>query len=332
MKRGVFLLVMFVLPFLLSAAEYSQGNIKLVLWEKSGRFSLYSKSDNSGYEALFYDQDPRTSYISVLLNDRAYKLGDSLSFKISTGSNPDRPSFVFESAQLLVTEEFSFIKTASSRVVNGISIKITVENKSASDINAGFRFVLDTTLGEKGSSPHFYIDNLPVNSETLTRRSDNAVCWVSKNSSLSLMGSITLPQNLGPDSVQFANWKRLNDVTWKLPYENGRNFNSPPYSIGDSAVSYYYEPRGYASNESYSALIFLAMEDSRGFILNPNQLQLETAAADQEGRDMVMISDLINRIDNYIESGNISEDELNAMEQTLQRLQLKYGISSGTTR
>ena len=259
------LLIFSALPLFLSAAEYREGNIKLVLWEKTGRFSLYYVNEKSQSQTLFYDQDPRTSYVSVLLNDRAYKLGDSVSFKTSIAEGSGGPAFIFESSRLIVTQDFSFIKTAGSGSVNGIEIKITLESKSVSDISAGFRFVLDTSLGEKGSAPHFFIDSRPVNYESVVYRNENISAWVSKNNSLALMGSITLPGIQGPDSVQFANWKRLNDVSWKLPYEYGRNFNAPPYSIGDSAACYYFEPRTFGMHDRFSAAIYLALEDSAGF-------------------------------------------------------------------
>jgi len=52
--------------------EVSEGRLKLVLHQGMGRFSLYLDG-----MALFVDQDPRTSGLSLLLDDRVYKLGDS---------------------------------------------------------------------------------------------------------------------------------------------------------------------------------------------------------------------------------------------------------------
>lgn len=72
----IFLLIQFVSLFPLVAAEYFDGSIRLVLNEKSGRFSLYSTGEG-GHEkpvALFSDEDPRTSFLSVLVNDRSFKL------------------------------------------------------------------------------------------------------------------------------------------------------------------------------------------------------------------------------------------------------------------
>ncbi|MCL2832982.1 MAG: hypothetical protein FWD78_07425 [Treponema sp.] len=355
MKRflAVIIVLLAVIPCTLFAAEYSEGNIRLVLWEKTGRFSLYyidENNENSGFQTLLYDKDPKTSFLSVLINNRAFKLGDSLAFKIKTDANPDRPAFIFESSQLIVTQEFSFIKTPEADSVNGVKINITVFNKSANELNTGLRYVLDTILGEKGSSAHFFIDGRSVNTETLSGRPENASLWISKNKSLSLMGSITVPGNSGPDSVQFANWQRLNNASWKLENINDRNFSVLPYSINDSAVCYYFEPRLLPADQSFSASVYLALEDSKGFgiqstpaaaiaapatsspaaaapIIPPAAaIPAEPAAAAQQEKDISMIGDMIGRIDNYIDSGNITEEELAAMEQTLERLKLKYSM------
>jgi len=161
------------------------------------------------------------------------------------------------------------------------------------------------------------------------------------------MGSLNLPERQNPDSVYFANWKRLSDVAWKMPFDGSRNFNSPPYSIGDSAVCYYFEPRSYSRGETFSASVLLAKEDSRGFAPLPSEAVIAAASPAQrtsgrnaelpntvseEDGDLVLLQDLISRIDNYLLADDISEEELAAMEQTLDRLKLKYGNGSGLQR
>lgn len=349
-KRFLWICVFFLSGFCLFAAEFINGQMRLVLREDMGRFSLYGMNENSQFEPLFSDQDPRTSFISLLINDRAYKLGDTSSFR--TRTDTIYPSFIFESPSLLVTEEFNFIKTPGSGQTNGVEIKITVENRGTADTLAGLRFLLDTHLGERGSYPPFSTDTRSIMSETLIERGDEKF-WISQNNRLSLMGSIVTPNGEAPDSLYFANWKRLNDVSWKIAYEPGRNFNAPPYSIGDSAVCYYYGPRTLAKGESFTALIMLASGVTGGFtpsapaipvlpgsssaapagssaavipvIPNP---AVEINPADQRERDMIIMQDLIARIDEYISAGSITEEELNAMEQTLDRMIIKYGIDT----
>jgi hypothetical protein len=359
MKRffALFLVLLNFLSFL-AAAEYDEGIIRLVLNESTGRFSLYTRA-NSQYEALFTDEDPRSSFISVNINDRFYKLGDTLSFRSRMGTDPVRPSFIFESPQTLITQEFSFIRIGNSVSANGVEMRITIENLSSQEVRAGFRFLLDTHLGEPGSLPHFYSEHRTINSETLITRGGNEKYWVSANNNLSFMGSINPFNGAPPDSVHLANWKRLNDVSWKLPFENGRNFNSPPYSIGDSAVCYYYEPRILAAGEKFTVSILLGVGNT-GF----SQIQQTAVAAsnpapaapasvpvpeasasasnsapDRLGLspiqiewDLAVLHELLYQIDEHLINEAVTEAELAAIEQTLEQLRIRYGMGSGASR
>jgi hypothetical protein len=366
MKRFFFLFLVFLnFLFFLSAAEYNEGSIRLVLSENTGRFSLYARDANSRYQALFSDEDTRTSFISVNINDRYYKLGDASAFKYSIGSDLAHPSLIFESSQVQVTQEFSFIRTSNSFSANGVEIIITIENRSSQEIRAGFRFLLDSYLGERGSVPHFYTEQRIINAETLVSRGGNDNYWVSGNSSISLMGSIIPPNGERPDSVHFANWKRLNDVSWKLNYEDGRNFNASPYSINDSAVCYYYDPRVLAPGQKFTVHILLAA-GNEGFAQTRNAVSSPTAispvavdaassstansasaasaepsapssasatvSAIQMEWDLAELQDLLNLIDDYIIGGAITEEELIAIELILERFRIKYGTGSGTLR
>jgi hypothetical protein len=179
--------------------------------------------------------------------------------------------------------------------------------------------------------------------------------WISWNERFSFMGSFfgstQAAPGQEPDSLYFANWKRLNDVSWKIPYQQGRNFNMPPYSVGDSAVCYYFEPRPLGREESCFFIIMLAAADEGGFInriaeenptlpedlariVNESQnvassqaLSAGTAAADSREKDLQLIRELIEQIDGYMRSGSINEDELAAIELVLKQMMERNGLS-----
>jgi hypothetical protein len=75
---GILLLSLALAP--LAAVEIDSGKVRLILYEGIGRFSLYTRSPAMEYIPLFVDQDPRTSGISLVVNDKIYKLGDSAEF------------------------------------------------------------------------------------------------------------------------------------------------------------------------------------------------------------------------------------------------------------
>ncbi|MDR1903882.1 MAG: hypothetical protein LBQ88_16560 [Treponema sp.] len=340
-------LLMGALPFFLSASEYTDGRIRLVLHEGTGRFSLYYMTSPSRYEAFFVDQDPRTSFLSVIVNDRSYKLGETSAFRTRIGGTGQNPAVIFESSFLSVTQEFAFIKTPGSQASNGIRMTLRLENRASQQASVGIRMLLDTNLGEGGSQPHFIIDSRSINLETLIESGGAEQRWVSRNNHLSLMGSIAPAGERGkPDAVHFANWKRLSDVSWKLSYSAGRNFNYPPYSVGDSAVCYYFNPIPLARGETQEFSLYLSAEDELGFesqntalgenisrflaesIPLPDASSSVNAPVDDAVRqsDINLLRELIARIDEYIASESITDEELAAIETVINRLKTRYNV------
>jgi hypothetical protein len=159
----------------------------------------------------------------------------------------------------------------------------------------------------------------------------------------SMFGIVSDASRVEPDNLYFANWKRLNDVSWKIAYQAGRNFNMPPYSVGDSAVCYYFEPRSLGRGETCSFVIMLAAAAGAGFntapaaaapaaaaakpAVGPELVKiLNDSAAGSREQDLEIIRRLIEEIDGYIGSGLVTPDELSAMEQLLQQVMERNGI------
>ncbi|MDR2071832.1 MAG: hypothetical protein LBP60_00145 [Spirochaetaceae bacterium] len=332
--------ILCAVSFSAGAAEYTDGRIRLVINENTGRFSLYFMTDiaRERYFPFFVDQDPRTSFLALMVNNRNYRMGESASFKTRLGGTPSNPVLIFESSFLTVTEEFSFVRTGSSSLTNGIRLTISITNRGERPVEAGARFLIDTTLGEEGSS-HFITDRRQIHSEAVIDASSGDSYWISKNSQLALMGSVDAHNLTRPDFIHLANWKRLNDTPWKTPFISGRNFNFLPYSINDSAVCYYYEPAVINPKASRIISIVLASEDENGFALNnsvPDDLsQLIQSSAKFEGADLreaiqtdlITLRDMVNRLDMYLSSGtSVPEDELAAIGLLISKIKSKYGI------
>jgi hypothetical protein len=266
-KGPVLAILAFCLALPLFGAEYEDGFIRLVLNPVLGRFSLYylTEPERQKYEALFMDQDPRTSVLSLSYDNRIYRLGESEEFKVSEGGSVDKPTLIFESSSLTVTEEFSFISTGGSEAANGIKVNFIIENKGRRRVRAGLRLLLDTKLGESTATP-FRTSDRDIQEEMIFAAAGPDRYWISGAAEgPSLMGSISAVVDRVPDSVHIANWKRLNDVPWSLDLVQGRKFNNPPYSIRDSAVAYFYEPVQINREESVSFFLLLASADRGGF-------------------------------------------------------------------
>ena len=309
--------------------EFNEGRIRLVINEYTGRYSLFYLTNESQnqYEPLFSHQDTRTSFIAVNVNDRIYRLGESSSFKTSVQAQGENPVVVFVSQFLEVKQIFSFIKTSGSPVCDGIKITVQIENISGEQAMVGLRMLIDTSLGEGWGKVPFYTEKQSVTGEIIIPRSAGSGAsgdklWFSRGERASLMGSIVLggEKNPAPDLLHFANWKKLYDIPWKAVYSQGRNFNMPPYSINDSAVSYYFEPVPLAAGNSLGYSICLGAENPLGFAA-------ESAVVSERDIDMRLLNNLLEKLDQYL-SGLIvmNEEDLAAIEQTISQIKNRYGL------
>jgi hypothetical protein len=262
-------MLLFVSVCAWSLEEYTDGRVKLILDSRYGKYMIYYMTDveKKVYEPMFWDKDTRTSYLSVFIDGKIYVLGESASFKTSLRGTETKPKFVFESKDISVTAEFSFIRTASSGVSNGVRIDYTVENWGDKPQNVGLSSLIDTFLGEK-NAPAFRTDLRPIETELIIDRTTSDQWWLSRNNKYGLMGSIFITGLESPDFIYFGNWKRLNDSRWKPEYVAGRNFNSLPFSVKDSAVSYYMDVGRIERWQKRQMTILLAAEDIYGFDYN----------------------------------------------------------------
>ncbi|WP_461254990.1 hypothetical protein [Treponema sp. R80B11-R83G3] len=242
------------------------GYIRLVLNEKTGSFSLYCLSDTKTirYEPLFNADEPIASFLSINIDGKVYRLGNTRQFKTRIERLNGDPALVFESQFIRVTQLFTPIKTTASENTNGIMITIKVQNISPVKSAIGVRMLLDTTLGEGRKKVPFLTNTQVITSETFLENRSGELFWISRGNKVSLMGSIVNPEDglgKGPELVHIANWKRLNDAPWKLAPLQGRSFNNLPYSVGDSAVCYYFGPEILDRDKTLTYTVFLTTED-----------------------------------------------------------------------
>jgi len=247
--------------------EIADGFVRLVLFEDTGSFSLsyVPNASPAVYKPLFVSSSPKSSYLTLSVDGKIYRLGSSKAFSSKIERYEGDPALVFKSKTLTVTQVFSPVKTPNSPNANGVKISITVENDGISESLIGLRFLLDTELGEKKGNNPFVSNSYNITSELLLDKNAEEKYWISQNNLVSLMGSIMSPVNtdaITPDYVHFANWKRLNEAPWKLRPFEGRSFSFPPYSVNDSAVCYFYEPESLSTGNSRTYTIFLTTEDT----------------------------------------------------------------------
>jgi hypothetical protein len=323
--RAVFVAVVLSVSLNLSALDFSEGKIKLTINERTGGISLYCLANPQRYEPLFNDKEKRASNISVNINGNVYKLGFSNMFRTRVENQNGYPSVVFESLNLLITEDFSPVRTTDSQEANGIKIAITIKNTGSTPVSAGFKMLLDTYLGEKNKVEHFITGRQIISKETLFKGTDNDLFWVSRDQNHSLMGTIVDPLDNNarpPDFVHFANWRRLYNVPWTLSYKPDRSFNYRPYSIRDSAVCYYWEPVMLEAGSSLTYSIYLTTEDLSWYGLATPSNTFSIAEIEETTNDNLLLLYMLQEKLNSFIAGEIylDEQDLDEIETTINRI------------
>ena len=327
------------------ALEVESGRVRLVLHEGSGRYSLYIRSvdEEPRYVPLFVDQDPRTSWLSVVVDGRIHRLGEGGEFRETAVSRtPQGARFQWESRTLRITQEFTFVAPAGALSATGVRIQLILTNLGASAVSVGVRDCLDTYLGEDQAAHFRTQPGGDVTAESTVTRERMVAWWVSAGKGGEGVACQRLTSGAGvtpPDRIVFANWKRLNQVSWSYDTSIGRSFNLLPYSINDSAVCHYYEPLAVAPGESRSIVSILGNYSPAGYVAAESSVQpAPTAAAPTaaaaapsfpgEGSPgtgladirsaLQRLNDLLREIDGKLSSGQpLTDEDVRLIQQAL---------------
>lgn len=340
----IILLTFFVIPS--STLDLTEGRIKITLHENSGSFSAYYLENiNSGkYTPFLFDKDPETTLLSIIVDNKILKMGNTSVFSKKIISTPTGGKIVWESIVLKVTEEFSFVKSQNSSLSDGFKIVITIKNKSAKNNIIGLTYLFDTFLGEKNNN-HFTLDSgVSITSEN-SYMSNFPNSWISpsKNTGfLGLQGMIRGPGITVPSKIIFANWKRLHDDIWNFQVKKTRNFNLIPYSINDSAVSVQYDPIKVPGNSSREVVLVMGaytnssfkgsslMEDSGIGALFDQTINTDNDPQNTETSiktDLIATADLIKKIDSFLQfPENVTDNEIDLIIQILETLKQRKKI------
>ena len=348
MKKIIIFLTIFfcMISFNLGALELKEGRIKLILHENSGRISVYwqNKLASEEYTSLLLKQDPRTSGIILISNNRLLRLGDTFEFRQSVENTRTGAAFVWESKQLKVTESFSFVTSPGSSIADGVKIEIEIENISEDSLSVGMKYLFDTWLGEtnKGKEHFFTSDGSGISSETVLKGLLPDY-WISAEKADADTGLLMMLDNevvTSPDSVIIANWKRLDESGWTLNTKEDRNFNLLPYSINDSAVAHYYEPLRLPSGSKRLITLVLGNNVDGGFRTTGkteassdlddlyNRVSTENTSGNVESlensirNELTLTEDLITHIDRLIESDEpLSDNEIETLRVMIEALE-----------
>jgi len=345
-KLSILLVLMTALASSLFGLEVKEGRLKLVIDERSGRFALHYLVDvaKNTYVPLLYAQETRTTFTTLLVDQKAYKLGDASEFRVSVSREAASTIRVeYRSSFCVVTQTLEFVKSPGASMSDGMVMTYAIENVSQKDASFGLRILLDSWLGEKAQA-HFSSEILGEMSVETALTGDYTDIWV-RSPAMTVSGASTDVSGLQvllsspatrPDKVVAANWKRLNDAQWSFDVSPARNFTLLPYSINDSALALYYEPIAVrpGSSRSVVALIGQANEGYKRNIITGAPtgedignvtIPSETDPLD-EMTDLVAVRSVLEALNAAMEAGTVlSQEQLLQFESTLLRLESRKG-------
>ncbi len=323
------------LPAAAAALEVKEGLVKLVASESTGRVTVYKLIDvaKNKYEPLIFEQDPRTSLVTLSADGRHVKLGDSSEYRFQVSRTDGGLRIEYRSASCVVRQSYDFAKSEGQALADGVRVGFELENVSERESMLGLRVLIDTWLGEKSGS-HFRTELSPrIAVETAIRPGAEERWVASSGDRASFMVQFAGDGIDGPDRVLLSNWKRLSDATWGYDVNPQRNFTLVPYSINDSAVALFWEPALVSRGGTRKLSFVMGSFNEAGYRAPDGRTKTEEifaatvlsseapGAATSLAADLVAVRDLISRIDRAMAAGgDIADDELEAWKKILDRL------------
>lgn len=252
------------LTFLIAASaagaqELSSGRMLVRIDPRNGRFTVHYMADvaRRQFVALLDDKEARTSFPTLYLDQRAIRLGEAPEFRVTVSTEQGAALISYRSSTAVVRQRIEFATSPGASAADGIAVSFEIENISDRDMQVGLRYLLDTWLGEREGS-HFVLPSAGVLSgETLLAGDYDERHIVSPGSGAALYLPFHAPATR-PDRVVAANWKRLSDAAWAMDVNASRGFTLMPYSINDSALALYFEPRTLRGGERRSIAVLLS--------------------------------------------------------------------------
>jgi hypothetical protein len=335
MKRLIiFILLTLGVLSILGALEIKEGRMRVVIDDRSGRMAIYYLVDmtRNQYVPLLYDQESRTSYPTLVLDQRTYKLGESGDFRISVSRQAGGALIEYRSAFCVVKQRITFVSSTTSSLADGVSIRFEIENVSERDYSAGLRYLLDTWLGEK-SGRHFTSPVSGILQGESLLSGDFREKWMLSSGDAATFAVLLDSPSTRPDRVLFANWKRINDVPWLFDANTTRGFTLLPYSINDSAFALYYDPVPLRRGATRSITVVLGNESvaalaNRVADSGPSAATVFTTLSESTPldlrADLITVRDYIRALNLLIDSGKEPDQaQLDSLAAMLDRLEAR---------
>ena len=247
-----------------SKYDLKSGKVHVALRGSTGSFNIYAIDSKNKETAIFSTaDDSSTSYFSVLIGRREYRLNKTASVSSQVRDRDDGGQIAYQVGKdLQIVLDFS---TASS-VVGGeddiVKIAVYTTNLSENRQVLAMKAVLDTILGENLDYHFVTASGKKISDETQLLDFKAERYFVSTNEKVSAQFLLDGKTILSPDSISFANRDFLVHGSWIPVITESKSF-SAVLSYNNSAVCINWPYYGVEAGETSSFTFYIALATDR---------------------------------------------------------------------
>ncbi|HEY3379136.1 MAG TPA: cohesin domain-containing protein [Armatimonadota bacterium] len=230
---------------------------------EAGRFSIETtggdptRPASKNQQLIYGGNTPWTSFTTVRIDDTNYVFGGATERRAGLGakygtllSGPTVKDNAIDTAyqfdDIVVTQELSFERGASSRMLDTVGISYRIENTGKAAHQVGLRMLLDTKLGANDGAP-FRAGLQSIKSATMLLGQDLPDYWQAFDTldpiKMTVISQGTL-KGAGisrPDKVIFADWGTLADDVWEPTLDANQGFVRKGEDEDDTASALYWQ-------------------------------------------------------------------------------------------
>lgn len=218
--------------------------------DNAGKFSIGTtdgnlENDRDNNQKLLYGYSTgSTSYTTFCIDGKAYRYnGTGAAFNTDTASHTSEQNI----NDIHIIQRLSFCRNGATGRDDVVEVKYTVTNHADADRNVGCRIMMDTQLGMNDCAPFRVPGYGAVTTETEFEEDEIPQIWQAfdnlSNPGVIAQGRFFKSEADRPDKVQFANWRRLSNVSWDMKINKGAG-------NGDSGVAATWYEKALAPGET----------------------------------------------------------------------------------
>ncbi|NPV01429.1 MAG: hypothetical protein HPY53_08610 [Brevinematales bacterium] len=249
MKKAFVLILFLCVCGVLFAADLALNGKKIVFYLDSGSGHFYvenpSPSETELKNLLFKDNPP-TSYITLILEGKPYRLNDGLlTVKEPFTQKGSKISGVYALKNVEYNITFILTNSEAKEENDSVICLITVKNTGNTQINVGARMLFDTFYNERWGKPEIFLaSGEKINYERLLYEASipdyifSGIYDPDKLEGLYIYSYLNL---LHPSRIIIGNWKKLDENELDYTVEPQGKFKYNDFANKDAAVAVFFD-------------------------------------------------------------------------------------------